>query len=61
MLDDLELDYFVISERKLDDGFPAAQFAVENYELRVRRDRWTRGRSDQIYKEKYNLKKSKEV
>ena len=61
MLDDLELDYFVISETKLDDGFPAAQFAVENYEFSVRTDRWTRGRSDRIYKEKYNLQKSKEV
>ena len=34
-----QLDYFVLSETKLDDGFPSAQFYIENYEIRNRRDR----------------------
>ena len=33
------LDYFVISETKLDDSFPTAQFNIEGYEVRARRDR----------------------
>ena len=41
---DLQLDYFAISETKLDDSFPSAQFAIENYEIRGRRDRnWCGG------------------
>ena len=43
MLHDLQLEYFVISETKLDDSFPFAQFTIENYEIRGRRDRWARG------------------
>ena len=39
LLHDLEPEYFVISETKLDDNFPSAQFAIENYEIRGRRDR----------------------
>ena len=39
MLHDLQLEYFVISETKLNDSFPSAQFAIENYEIRARRDR----------------------
>ena len=39
MLHDLQLEYFVISETKLDDSFPSAQFAIENYKIRARRDR----------------------
>ena len=35
----LQLDYFVLSETKLDDIFPSAQFYVENCEIRNRRDR----------------------
>ena len=42
-LDDLQLDYFVISETKLDDSFPSAQFAVENYEIRARSNRDVHG------------------
>ena len=38
-LHDLQPEYFVISETKLDDSFPSAQFAIENYEIRGRRDR----------------------
>ena len=39
LLHDLQLEYFVISETKLDDSFPSAQFAIENYKIRARRDR----------------------
>ena len=39
MLHDLQLYYFVISETKLDDSFPSAQFAIENNEIWGRRDR----------------------
>ena len=35
----LQLEYFVISETKLDNSFPSAQFAIENYKIRARRDR----------------------
>ena len=39
MLHDLQLEYFVISETNLDDSFPSSQFAIENHEIRARRDR----------------------
>ena len=35
----LQLDYFVISETKLDSSFPSAQFHIVDYEIRSRRDR----------------------
>ena len=35
----LQLDYFVLSGTKLDDIFPFAQFYIENFEIRNRRDR----------------------
>ena len=35
----MQLDYFVISQTKLDGSFQSAQFAIENYEIRERRDR----------------------
>ena len=35
----LQLDYFVISETKLDSSFPSAQFLIVDYEIRNRRDR----------------------
>ena len=31
---DLSLDYFVLSETKLDENFPTAQFTLEGYEIR---------------------------
>ena len=34
-----QLDYFVISETKLDFSFPSAQFHIGDYEIRNRRDR----------------------
>ena len=35
----LSLDYFAISESKLDESFPSAQFNINSYEIRNRRDR----------------------
>ena len=35
----LQLDYFVLSETKLNDSFPSAQFDMSGYEIRARRDR----------------------
>ena len=31
--------YFVLSETKLDDSFPSAQFNIPNYKTQARRDR----------------------
>ena len=39
MIGRLQLDYFVISETNLDSSFPSAQFHIEDYEIRNRRDR----------------------
>ena len=39
ILKDLPLDYLVISETKLDETFPNAQFKLIGYEVRKRRDR----------------------
>ena len=39
ILKELPLDYLVISETKLDDCFPNAQFKINGYEVRARRDR----------------------
>ena len=35
----LSLDYFVLSETKLDESFPTAQFTLEGYTIRSRKDR----------------------
>ena len=35
----LSLDYFVLSETKLDESFPKAQFTLDGYKIRARRDR----------------------
>ena len=35
----LQLDYFVLSETKLDDSFTSTQFYIGNFEIRNRRDR----------------------
>ena len=35
----LQLEYFVISETKLDYSFPYTQFHIGDYEIRNRRDR----------------------
>ena len=39
MIGRLQLDYFVVSETKLDSSFPSAQFHIGNYEIRNRKDR----------------------
>ena len=39
MIGRLQLDYFLISETKLDSSFPSAQFHIGHYEIRNRRDR----------------------
>ena len=39
----LQLDYFFLSETKLDDGFLSAEFYIENFEIRNRRDRENNG------------------
>ena len=41
---DVTIDYFVISETKLDNSFPNAQLTINNYEIRERRDRDKHGR-----------------
>ena len=35
----LQLVHFVLSETKMNDSFPSAQFDVSGYEIRTRRDR----------------------
>ena len=35
----ISLDYFVLSETKLDNSFPCAQFQIADYEIRARRNR----------------------
>ena len=39
ILKDLPLDYLVISETKLDENFPNAQFKFNGYEVRTKRDK----------------------
>ena len=40
----LSLDYFILNETKLDESIPNAPFALDGYEIRVRRDRNKLGR-----------------
>ena len=35
----LSLDYLILTETKIDESFPTAEFNVEGYEIRARRDR----------------------
>ena len=39
LMESLQLDYFVLSETKLDCSFPTPQFSLNEYEIRARRDR----------------------
>ena len=41
----LSPDYLVLSETKLDDSFPSAQFSIPDYEIRTRPDRHKNGGS----------------
>ena len=43
ILKDLHLDYLVIGETKLNEGFTNAQFKINGYEVRARRDRQKHG------------------
>ena len=57
----LQLDYFVLSETKLGDSFPSAQFYIENFEIRNRRDRDKNGGGIIEFKRKgFIVKKIKE-
>ena len=38
-IQNIPLDYLVLSETKLDESFPNAQFNLDGYEIRARRDR----------------------
>ena len=37
LIQDIPLDYFVLSQTKLDKSFPTAQFRIPGYEIRARR------------------------
>ena len=39
IIHDVPIDYFVISETKLDNSFTNAQLTINNYEKKARRDR----------------------
>ena len=39
ILQDLQLNYFVLSETKLDKSFPTSQFHLNGYKIRSRKDR----------------------
>ena len=39
VLKHISFDYFVLSETKLENSFPCAQFQISDYEIRARRDR----------------------
>ena len=39
LIQNIPLDYFVLSETKLDKSFPTAQFDIPGYEIRARKDR----------------------
>ena len=38
-MQDLNVDYFLTNETKLDDSFPSCQFYLNSYVIRARRDR----------------------
>ena len=44
MMSGISLDYFVVTETKLESSFPSSQFHINNYEVRARRDRDKNGR-----------------
>ena len=58
----LQLDYFVLSETKIDESFPSAQFNIHDYEIRNRRDRDKHGGwAHYICLEKFYYKKNERV
>ena len=57
----LQLDYFVLSETKLDHSFPSAQFYIENFEIRNQRARdKNRGRLIEFVRKWFITKKINE-
>ena len=44
IIHDVPIDYFVISEIKLDNSFPNEQLTINNYKIRARKDRDKHGR-----------------
>ena len=58
----LLFDYFVLSETKINDSFPSAQFGMSGYEIRARRDRDRMGEmNNRICKKGSNLQKIKSL
>ena len=58
----LQLDYFVLSQTKLDDSFPSAQFYIENFEIRNRRDRDKKWRcAYRICKKRFHYQKNQGI
>ena len=45
VLKGLGLNYFVLSETKLDESFPSQQLVIEDFEIRARKDRDRNGGS----------------
>ena len=48
-IQNIPLDYLVLSETKLDESFPNAQFNLDGYEIRARRDRDKNGGSLNVF------------
>ena len=48
-IQNIPLDYLVLSETKLDESFPNAQFNLDGYEIRGRRDRDKNGGSLNVF------------
>ena len=47
-IQNIPLDYLVLSETKLDESFPNAQFNLDGYEIRARWDRDKNNGGDQL-------------
>ena len=57
---ELSVDYLVLSETKIDQSFPAAQFCIKGYDVRARKDRDKhRGRLIQFVKNGFTSKRLK--
>ena len=39
----MQLEYLDVSEMKVDDSFQSAEFGIENYKVKTRRDRYKSG------------------
>ena len=57
---ELSVHYLVLSETKIDQSFPAAQFYIKGYDVRARKDRDKhRGRLIQLVKNGFTSKRLK--